>query len=120
MDKKILGYWVATGLFCLAMLPGAVMDLIRAPQVMAIMQHLGYPDYVATLLGIWKILGVVALLLPGKGTLKEWAYAGFVFDLSGAVVSHLAVGDAVTEVIVPVVLLGVMATSYVLRPASRR
>ena len=120
VDRRVLGYWIATGVFCLGMLPGGILDLIRPPVVLEVLDRLGYPHYLAPLLGVWKILGVIALLVPGKGTLKEWAYAGFVFDLTGAIVSHLAVGDPVTEVISPVVGLGILAVSYVLRPASRR
>lgn len=83
------------------------------------MEHLGYPGYFARILGAWKLLGVIALLAPGLGRVKEWAYAGFVFNLTGATLSHLAVGDSILEAIPPLALLGLAAASYVLRPSDR-
>ncbi len=92
------------------------MDLQHAPEV----QKLGYPDYLMTILGVWKLLGVAAILSPAMPRLKEWAYAGFFFDLSGAVASHLMSGDAVAHAIAPLVI-GVLAiASWSLRPASRK
>lgn len=87
---------------------------------MAGMSHLGYPAYFVALLGVWKLLGVAAVLAPRRPRLKEWAYAGFAFDLSGAAVSHLVSGDGVGQTLVPLLLLGVGLASWTLRPASRR
>lgn len=115
---KTLGFWIPTALICLATLGGGFMDLSHNPELVTIMSHLGYPAYFMTLLGVWKILGVIAILAPGTPRLKEWAYAGLFFDLSGAVVSHLAAGDAFP--VPPVVLLLLTVASYALRPDSRR
>jgi hypothetical protein len=84
------------------------------------MMTLGYPAYVMTILGIAKLLGVGALLIPGRPLLKEWAYAGFTFNMLGATASHLFVGDPMSETLPPLVLLCLGAVSYQLRPASRR
>jgi hypothetical protein len=83
------------------------------------MGRLGYPEYVMTLLGAWKVLGAVALLAPGLPRLKEWAYAGAFFDLSGAVASHLLSGDAPSNAIPPFVIGMLAMASWALRPADR-
>ncbi len=119
MTRNKLLYWIPTSLFVLAMLAGGIGDLVQAPALLESLTHLGYPAYVATLLGIWKLLGVAALLLPGTPRLKEWAYAGFAFDLTGAVFSHLAAGDGIGESIPPLVLLAVGAMSWRMAPATR-
>ena len=120
MKRKMMGYWATTGLVAAAFLLGGVADLARGEQVVAGMSHLGYPLYVATILGVWKVLGAAALLAPRFPRLKEWAYAGMVFDLTGAAVSHAATGDPAANVATPLVLLGLVAASWALRPASRR
>ena len=113
MKTTKITYWIATGLFSLAMAFGGYSDLVQAPEMTAGMRHLGYPDYVMTILGIAKILGVIALLVPGFKTIKEWAYAGFTFDILGAAWSHTAV-DGFATAIAPLVLLGILALSYVM------
>lgn len=118
--KRIIGYWVLTGLLCLPMGLGGVMDIVQPEEVLEVIRRLGYPAYFMTMLGVAKILGVVALLAPGLRRVKEWAYAGFTFDLIGAVISHMAVGDPIADSVMPAGLLVVLAGSYVLRPASRR
>ena len=120
MDGKTIGYWITTGLLSLGLLGGGVMDLLQPPDLAAAMEHLGYPLYFALILGVWKLLGVVALLAPGFGRVKEWAYAGVVFNMSGAAISHVAVGDGLGGVLPPLVLLGLAVGSYLLRPDSRR
>lgn len=119
MKGKIIGYWVTTGLVALAFGFGGVMDFMAGPDVAVIMSHLGYPLYVARMLGVFKVLGTVALLAPGMGRLKEWAYAGIVIDLIGAAVSHWAVGDGPKDVLPPLVLIGVTMASWWLRPPGR-
>jgi hypothetical protein len=119
MNGRTIGYWAATGLVAVAFAAGAAMDLSGNPEILATLGHLGYRPYFATLLGVWKLLAVVAILAPRFPRLKEWAYAGIVFDLTGAIVSHLAVGDRVGDVVAPVVLLGLAAASWSLRPESR-
>ena len=84
------------------------------------MSHLGYPAYLLTLLGIWKILGVVAVLIPKFPLLKEWAYAGFFFAMSGAIYSHIAVGDSLREIFPASLLLVMIVMSWYLRPADRK
>src|SRR5690242_2418127 len=88
-------YWLTTGSAALALAAAGATNLMHAPQVVATISHLGFPPYVATILGTWKLLGVLAMLAPGFPRLKEWAYAGFFFDLTGAAFSHTASGDAV-------------------------
>jgi len=120
-DKaRTIGYWVATGLLGFAFAAGGLGDLSRSPEVMEGMTHLGYPAYFATILGAWKVLGAVALLVPRFPRLKEWAYAGIIFDLTGAAASHAASGDSVGKVITPLVLVAIAAASWALRPESRK
>jgi DoxX-like family len=88
MKTRNIGYWASTGVTGLAFLAGGLGDLVRSPAVVAGMTHLGYPAYFATILGAWKALGALALLVPRFPRLKEWAYAGIFFDLSGAALSR--------------------------------
>ena len=120
MKREDLMYWVATGLFCAAFSMGGTSHLLRLPNVAESMSALGYPAYMMTILGVAKLLGVAALLIPQQPFLKEWAYAGFAFDLLGAIASHLFAGDPIVTVIPPMVVMGLGAASYALRPASRR
>lgn len=117
MNTRRVTYWATTLLSVLALGAGGVLDLLHAPPVMEALHHLGYPAYVATLLGGWKHLGVAALLAPGAPRLKEWAYAGFFFDLSGAAISHAASGDPAESVVTPLVLLALVMASWALRTA---
>jgi uncharacterized membrane protein YphA (DoxX/SURF4 family) len=120
MKGKTIAYWITTGLVALAFLSGGVFDAIQAPQAVEIIKHLGYPAYFASIIGVWKVVGAIAILLPRFPVLKEWAYAGFLFDLTGAAASHIAVGDGAKDILTPVILLGVVAASWALRPESRR
>ncbi|MFO7178145.1 MAG: DoxX family protein [Pseudomonadota bacterium] len=120
MKRRSVWYWISTGLVVFAFVFGGIADLGRGPDMVAAMQHLGYPEYLLVVLGVWKLLGAAAIVAPGVPRLKEWAYAGMMFDLTGAAVSHAAVGDPAANVIVPLVLLGLVAASWVLRPESRR
>lgn len=120
MKKSVIGYWIATGLLAASNLMGGIMDLARPPEMVAGMQQLGYPAYFMVIIGAWKVLSVPALLAPGFARLKEWAYAGIVFDLTGAAISHAAVGDPADKIVTPLVLVALAAASYALRPASRR
>jgi uncharacterized membrane protein YphA (DoxX/SURF4 family) len=120
LKGRNIGYWVATGLTALAFAFGGAMDVAQTADVQAGMAHLGYPAYFATLLGVWKLLGAVAIVAPGFPRIKEWAYAGMFFDLTGASVSHAVTGDPAGNVLTPLVLLVVAGASYVLRPPTRR
>jgi hypothetical protein len=120
MDGKTIAYWLTTGLLALAMLGGGAADIAQPESIQQAITHLGYPAYVFTLLGVWKLLGAVTILAPKLPRLKEWAYAGFVFDLSGALVSHVAVGDGFADFAPVPVLLLITGASWWLRPEGRR
>lgn len=120
MDTRTLTYRTSTAITAFVLLSGGVTYLLGAEWAVAGVTALGYPAYVVTLLGVWKVLGAVALTVPGFPRLKEWAYAGVAFDLSGATVSHLVSGSPAFHAVVPVVLLAVAALSWATRPASRR
>lgn len=120
MNTRVIGYWAVTVLFCMAMAGSGMMNLLRSEALKESITALGYPEYLMTILGVAKVLGVIALLLPGFPLLKEWAYAGFTFDLLGAAASHAFVGHPLIEMIVPLVFLGLAMASYQLRPAIRR
>src|SRR5690606_14465613 len=91
--NKII-YWVATVWLALGMTSTAIVQLIKMEEEVTNFTDLGYPIYLMTLLGVWKLLGVIAILIPKYLLLKEWAYAGFFFAMSGAVISHIVVQDA--------------------------
>ena len=120
MKARIIVYWIVTALTAVSMGGGGVADLLGAEEVMKGLAALGYPAYLGKLLGTWKILATIAILAPGFPRLKEWAYAGIVFDLTGAAISHAAVGDPIGNVITPLVPLAFAVASWALRPASRR
>ena len=105
-------YWVATVLAGLAFLMGGFQDLSHNPEMVEGMKHLGYPEYFMNILGTAKLLGAVALLVPKFPRLKEWAYAGCVFDVIGAFWSHAASGD-MGHLGAPVIVLLIIAASYV-------
>jgi hypothetical protein len=107
----------ATALLAVAMTLSGISFVIGPAPVVAGLRHLGYPDYVRTLLGVAKLLGVAALVLPSFPRLREWAYAGFSFVLTGAIVSHLASREP-AKVVPAVAVLSLLVTSYVLRRRS--
>ncbi|MFD0749868.1 DoxX family protein [Mucilaginibacter calamicampi] len=117
--NKII-YWIATLWLALGMLSTAVVQLLKVKDEAAMVTRLGYPLYLLTLLGIWKILGVIAVLMPKFGLVKEWAYAGFFFAMSGAVYSHLATGDKTVSLFGPILLIVLTIVSWYFRPADRR
>src|SRR6187551_1744180 len=112
-------YWFSTGLLSLDFLVGGAFQIARSPQAVQGFAHLGYPAYFLSLLGVWKVLGAIALLVPGLPRLKEWAYAGIFFDVTAAAVSVIAVGDGVLPALLPLAFVGLTLTSWALRPASR-
>jgi hypothetical protein len=105
-------YWIVTGLMAAFMLLASIPDLLRVPGAVLIIGHLGYPVYLLPFLGTAKTLGVVAVLLPGFQRLKEWAFAGLVFDVTGALYSHLSVGDPVSGWMPAVIALVLIGGSY--------
>lgn len=118
-DKII--YWVATLWLALGMVSTGIVQLIKMEdEVARTVNELGYPLYFLTLLGTWKIAGVVAIVIPKFPILKEWAYAGFFFAMSGAVFSHFANNDDVADFFGPVLLIVLTAVSWYFRPADRK
>ena len=125
VKAKTLWYWTTTSLIALETCAGGVTDLthgrtgiVSGPSVTQVVTSLGYPVYILAILGILKIPGAIALVVPGFLRLKEWAYAGIVFELSGAVASHAACGDR-GDLIAPLSLLCLAIASWALRPPSR-
>ena len=119
MKARLIGYWVVTALVALAFLAGGAGDLSKGPDMLAGMAHLGYPAYLLVFLGAWKVAGGLVILAPGTPQLKEWAYAGMIFDLTGAAYSHAASGDPASNVITPLVIGVLVMASWALRPAGR-
>ncbi len=120
MKSKVIGYWVCTVVVALLIGSGGAAQALRLPQNVEGMTALGYPLHFIVLLGVWKMLGALTLLAPGLRLLKEWAYFGIFVDLSGAVVASAANGGAAFHVLAPLVLIGILAASWALRPQSRR
>jgi hypothetical protein len=117
--NKII-YWIATLWLALGMASTGIVQLMHMKQEVDKMTQLGYPLYFLTILGIWKIMGVVALLIPKFPLLKEWTYAGFFFAMSGAVFSHFALHDAAIEFFGPMLLLTLTIVSWYFRPTDRK
>ncbi len=117
--NKII-YWISTIWLALGMLSSGMVQLFNMKEEVNFILDLGYPVYFLTILGIWKILGVVALLIPKFPLLKEWAYAGFFIAMSGAVFSHIALGNSVNEIFPPLLLLILAVVSWYFRPAERK
>jgi uncharacterized membrane protein YphA (DoxX/SURF4 family) len=117
--NKII-YWIATAWLALGMLSTGIVQIIKMEQEVVMMKHLGYPIYFLTIIGIWKILGVIAILIPKFPLLKEWAYAGFFFVMSGAVICHIVMGDAIKEIFGPMLLIVLTVVSWYFRPANRK
>ena len=116
-------YWIATLWLALGMVATGFVQLSKGKAGQGgldMITHLGYPAYLLTILGVWKILGVVALLIPKFPLLKEWTYAGFFFLMTGAIFSHIAIGDSVTEILPSLLLLLLTVTSWYFRPANRK
>jgi len=121
--NKII-YWIATIWLSLGMLSTGAVQLLKAkgdsPGSVDSMTHLGYPVYFVTLLGIAKILGVIALLIPKFPLIKEWAYAGFFFMMSGAIFTHIAAGNSMSEIFPSLLLLILTVLSWYFRPSDRK
>lgn len=116
-------YWIATLWLPLGMVStgaGQLFKMKNGQGGLDMITHLGYPIYFLTLLGVWKILGTAAVLIPKFPLLKEWAYAGFFFAMTGAILSHLASGDSLSSILPASLLLILTALSWYFRPAVRR
>lgn len=107
-----VSYWIVTGLMAAFITMSAIPDVLRIPEAVEIFKHLGYPEYLLPFIGIAKLLAVAAILAPGFHKLKEWAYAGLVFDLIGALYSHLSVGDPISAWLFAVIGLVLVVASY--------
>jgi hypothetical protein len=117
--NKII-YWVATVLLAFGMLASGLQQVVKTKEMAGMVAHLGYPPYFMSILGIWKILGVIAILVPGFKIVNEWAYAGFFFTMTGALISHLACGDdGAKEIIGPLMQTVFIILSWYFRPADR-
>ncbi len=101
MKTKGIVYWVTTAFLAFVLLSGGAAELARRRENVEGLVHLGYPLYFVTIIGVWKVLGAIALLVPRFPRLKEWAYAGIFFNITGAAVSHAVCGDAAWHVIKP-------------------
>jgi hypothetical protein len=120
--NKII-YWIATIWLALGMVVTGSGQLIKMQEGQGgveMITHLGYPLYLLTILGVWKILGVIAVLIPKFPLVKEWAYAGFFFLMTGAMFSHIATGDPVTALFPSLLLLVLAVVSWYFRPANRK
>lgn len=116
---RSLAYWTTTAVVTAELLAGGVLDLTRASSVVSSLEQLGYPTYLLSILGIWRLLAGATLLAPSLPRLKEWAYAGAFFELTGAALSSLAKGHGVSSVATPCVLAAFVLASWALRPPSR-
>ncbi len=119
MKFRNLDYWIPTVLFSMGMVAGGLANISRSPEVVANLARLGYPPFLASILGAWKLAGVVALLAPGLVRLKEWAYAGYFFLLTGAFVTHLVAHDPAGQTMPSLVMLVFLLISWARRPAQR-
>jgi DoxX-like protein len=119
VTAKTIGYWTTTAVLAFVLLSGGAVDVVHWRPAVEGMVHLGYPPYVMTILGVWKLLGGGALLAPGLPRLKEWAYAGAFFDLTGAAASHAATGDDASHVLWPLAFAACVLCSRALLPESR-
>jgi hypothetical protein len=117
--NKII-YWIATIWLSLGMVSTAIVQLIPVEEEAEKMKVLGYPSYFLTILGVWKLLGVVAVLVPKFPVLKEWAYAGFFFAMTGAAISHMVMSDPMGEIFPSLLLLLLTIVSWYFRPAARK
>jgi len=118
--QRLYAYWITTAIVALQVAAGAYFDLTGFPAFSQVAQHLGYPHYLLTVLGVLRILALITLLAPRFPGLKEWAYAGLFFEFMVAVVSHIKVGDSLSVWITPLIFGGILIASWYLRPPSRR
>src|SRR5882757_8656403 len=118
--RKLIWYWIITALLSFCIFSGGLAQAMQVKGVVQGFKPLGYPTYFISLIGVWKVLGIIAILIPGFKLLKEWAYAGIFFAMSGAVISHIASGDVNIQIIAPVLLAVFTVLSWYLRPTDRK
>jgi len=118
--KKLMWYWIITVILSFCLFSGGMAQAVQVKGVIDGFKPLGYPTYFISLIGIWKMLGIIAILVPGFKLLKEWAYAGLFFVMSGAVISHIASDHVTIQIIAPFLLMIFTILSWYLRPANRK
>ena len=126
MNRKAIGYWVSTTVVVFELLAGGVTDLVHGRTVLVVgepvvevMARLGYPVYLLRILGVWKLLGAIALLVPRFPRLKEWAYAGTFFEMTGAITSEVVCGEKTTNLVWACIVTVLTLVSWALRPPGR-
>lgn len=117
--KKFI-YWIVTIFLAIGMTAGGIQQMLQKGGYNEIVTKLGYPLYLLSIIGTWKLLGVITILVPGFLLLKEWAYAGFFFVMTGATISHLVVGHPFVEAMPSIVLLVAIVLSWYFRPVERK
>jgi hypothetical protein len=118
--RKVIWYWIITVILSFCIFSGGLAQALQVKGVVQGFKPLGYPNYFISLIGVWKVLGVIAILIPKFKLLKEWAYAGIFFAMSGAVISHIASDDVSVQIIAPFLLAVLTVLSWYLRPADRK
>jgi len=119
--RKTLIYWISTALLAFGMLGSGLQQLFHTKEMVALINPLGYPLYFLYIIGTWKILGVISILIPRFKLIKEWAYAGFFFTMTGALFSHLAIGDyEIKAIIGPIMQITFIILSWHFRPVDRK
>jgi DoxX-like family len=118
--SSALAFWIVTGLLSFGMLLGGTAQILRLKFNVEGIVHLGFPEYVLPILGTWKVLAVIVILMPKYQLVKEWAYAGLFFLLSGGVISHFASGDGIAEALPVFVFMCLTVASWYLRPSNRK
>lgn len=117
--KKKVTYWITTIVLCFCLL-GGIGQLFQVKQIVDGFAPLGYPVYFISIIGFWKVMAIIAILTPGFPRVKEWAYAGVFFVMTGASASHIAIGDSAFHIIVPLIIAALAIVSWYLRPASKK
>lgn len=117
--QRSLLYWAVTVPLAAELVAGGMTDVLHVPPFSTVLVQLGYPAYVGVILGVWKVLGAAAVLVPRLPRLKEWAYAGIVFDLTGAAASAFFMHSE-ANVVTPLAFLVLAMVSWACRPPSRK
>jgi uncharacterized membrane protein YphA (DoxX/SURF4 family) len=119
LHGRVIAYWGSTAAIAFIFVSSGFCYAIRLPQVIEGVQNLGFPVHFIVLLGVWKVLGGIAIIVPGLPRIKEWAYAGMFFDLTGAAVASTAVGNAWWHIVAPLSVAAILVASWALRPEGR-
>jgi hypothetical protein len=115
---RVVAYWATTVLVAAELGLGGVWDLLRTDYVREVVEHLGYPTYLLTIMGMWKLPGALVLLVSRFGRLQEWVYAGAVINYASATASHVIVGDGLGSIVAPTALLALTIASWLLKPTA--